>query len=199
MGEITDAVELWTYYPGFVAGADELWPKIYGELKELCKEYINIIREKEYPSRRASCIFKSLTSGTPSTDGNFSYGRLSVYDWSKCSLIESIREQLATIFNVRFDYCLAHLYRTGKDVITWHNDREAMNSPIVSISFGHPRKFRFKKVGQTKGWTHEYSLGNGDCILMHVGCQQEYVHCVPPETTVKEPRINLTFRLYETN
>ena len=143
--------ELWTYYPKFVADADEIWPKIYGESKALCKEYTNIIREKEYPSRRASCIFKSvLTSNTPTTDGNFNYGRLPVYDWSKCTLVESIREQLATIFNVKFDYCLAHLYRTGKDVINWHNDREAMSTPIASISFGHPRKFRLRKLDKPK-------------------------------------------------
>jgi hypothetical protein len=196
---MSENTELWTYYPGFVKGADEIWPKLYEALKVLCKEYTNIINGKEYPSRRASCVFKTVENlGVAlSTDGNFNYGRLPVRDWKECSLVEAIREQLRVIFNVSFDYCLAHIYRTGKDVINWHNDREAMNTPIVSISFGHPRKFRFKKVGQTKGWTHEYSLGNGDCILMHVGCQQQYVHCVPQETTVTEPRINLTFRLYD--
>jgi hypothetical protein len=32
---------------------------------------------------------------------------------------------------------------------------------------------------------------------MKVGCQKRYAHWVPKETTVKQPRLNFTFRTYD--
>ena len=50
----------------------------------------------------------------------------------------------------------------------------------------------------------EYSLENGDMIHMkgpdlttgRPSCQRKYLHTVPVETSVKSPRINLTFRQF---
>ena len=96
-----------------------------------------------------------------------------------------------------YDYVLVHIYYSGKGSIAYHNDSEAMNSSIASVSFGSTRKFRFRKIGKTKGWDHEFRLGSGDLFMMYKGCQSKYMHSVPIERSVKSQRINLTFRKYE--
>ena len=104
-----------------------------------------------------------------------------------------------------YDYVLVHIYDTGDAGISYHRDNEALNSSISSVSLGATRKFRFKKIGRKKGWDSELYLHDGDLVIMHgpdpisgrKSCQNIYLHSVPVEKKVKEPRINLTFREYE--
>ncbi len=105
-----------------------------------------------------------------------------------------IKNLLENDFNCKFNYCLSHLYRNGDDKIDRHSDKEALNNPIASLSFGATRKFRFQRKGVTSGWEKEFELNGGDLLIMKVGCQQIYEHWIPVEKKVKEPRINLTFR-----
>jgi alkylated DNA repair dioxygenase AlkB len=118
------------------------------------------------------------------------------FHWKECALIEKIKEELENKLGTYFDYCLAHCYPDGEASIGWHNDKEALETDVVSISFGATRKFRFRKLGETKGYCKEFNLGNGDVLHMLSGCQKIYKHSVPVEKTVKTPRINLTFRKY---
>lgn len=90
-----------------------------------------------------------------------------------------------------------HLYPDEKAGISWHNDREAMKTPIISISLGDTRKFRLRPITETKLYSTEYELNHGDLFLMKTGCQTQYKHCVPGESSKKLPRINLTFRQIE--
>ncbi len=95
------------------------------------------------------------------------------------------------------------MYRNGLDTIGWHNDKEALNTPVVSISLGATRKFRFRKIKDKEGkinkvgYEKELLLKSGDCLFMKDSCQKIYKHCVPTEKTVKAPRINLTFRKFD--
>jgi alkylated DNA repair dioxygenase AlkB len=45
---------------------------------------------------------------------------------------------------VRFDVVLLNYYRDGKDIISWHSDREAKGTPVASLSLGESRHFRMK-------------------------------------------------------
>lgn len=95
---------------------------------------------------------------------------------------------------MQFDYVLCHYYPDGNASINWHNDKEALDSDVVSVSFGSQRYFRFRLIGKTKGWIDQFELEHGDVFHMLCGCQRKLEHCVPVQKRITEPRINLTFR-----
>lgn len=136
---------------------------------------------------RLSCVFSDTAFET-------FYGKLPNYSWKKSKTLSEIKKCVKIHFGMDAEYCLAHIYRNGKDSISWHNDKEALDSRIVSFSLGAPRKFRLKKMGRRQGWDHEFTMKSGDCIFMKKGCQRAWLHCVPKELRIKNPRINLTFR-----
>jgi alkylated DNA repair dioxygenase AlkB len=66
------------------------------------------------------------------------------------------------------------------------------NGAIASFTFGAERKFAFKhKV--TKDNT-SLILEHGSLLVMKDETQTHWLHRLPPTTTIKSPRINLTFR-----
>lgn len=83
------------------------------------------------------------------------------YEWKTSPTIESVLERLEMEFDVQFDNCLVHQYPNGKVNIGCHNDKKAPNTSVVSCSFGTPRKFRFRSIGQTDGWIEELVLSSG--------------------------------------
>lgn len=96
----------------------------------------------------------------------------------------------------KFNSCLANYYRDGNDSVGKHSDNEKSlvdGSSIMSISFGATRKFRFHE----KNRQIEFNINHGDILLMLPGCQDRYLHEVPKQLKIKEPRINLTFRFYK--
>ena len=129
----------------------------------------------------------------------FSYNQLPTYDWKEAPITSWIRDQVEDYCQTRFNYCLVHLYRDGKDKIGRHNDREALNSVVASLSLGTTRKFRFQELGVKTGWCKQYSLNSGDLLVMKAGCQRLYEHWVPAEKKVTEGRLNFTFRTYDNN
>lgn len=149
-------------------------------------------------------IDAELASYFPTNDGtkrasfivgqNISYDDYKVVAWCQVPTVELLRNFIAGIFGITPDYCLVHRYGHGAASIMWHNDKEALDSDIFSISFGATRKFRLRSMWQTTGFQKEFLLHSGDLIWMKTGCQRKYKHCVPKELKVKAPRINLTFR-----
>jgi alkylated DNA repair dioxygenase AlkB len=138
---------------------------------------------------RKSCLF-----GKNSSDDGSGYS-VSSYTWEQApKCLSEIRDKAEKITGHSLDYCLVHLYQDGNSTIGWHNDEEALDSPVVSVSLGASRKFRFKKLGQTSGYTYQYILNSGDILVMKDTCQRKWLHTVPTESTVSKPRINLTFR-----
>ena len=77
----------------------------------------------------------------------------------------------------------------------WHGDSEKMlhkNGAIASFTFGAERKFAFKhKI--TKDST-SLVLEHGSLLVMKDETQSHWLHRLPPTTSIKRPRINLTFR-----
>lgn len=148
-------------------------------------------------------------------DYAYSQANMSPISYTKTPIISSIKHEVEKILETeilknskpgttkvvpKFSGCLAHIYRDGKDYIGWHNDREAISPPlnhVVSISFGASRKFRFRRIGDTKGWKHEFNLNSGDMLYMYGECQQIYKHTVPKQLRIKDGRINLTFRVFD--
>ena len=181
------------YYEYFPRFFRDRFHEVYAEVKDKCTRYRTESNGRSYTSPRASCVFSDL-------EGDSTYGNLTTYEWKKAPTILKIREKLEEKLGCAFDYVLAHIYETGKSSIAWHQDREALDSTIASVSFGAARKFRLRKMGEHH-WEKEFRLVSGDLVVMwgpgeknELGCQRVYKHCVPKESTVQFLRINLTFR-----
>jgi alkylated DNA repair dioxygenase AlkB len=122
--------------------------------------------------------------------------------------MRKLKAQLEKQLGVEFDYCLVNLYRNGNDYINFHADNETKDI-IASITLGATRRFLLrhlscfgrtltrKRKALTTPDTKEYkfSLTNGSLIVMLDDTQQYWKHSVPKEKKVKDPRINLTFRV----
>ena len=112
--------------------------------------------------------------------------------------LASLREELASRYDVPFNSALANLYRDGNDSVAWHADDEPTlgHRPVIaSVSLGARRRFLMKPRGG--GERHDFILGHGDLLVMGPGVQDVYVHAVPKTTSATGPRVNLTFRFYE--
>lgn len=166
----------WRYVPRLVADPDQV---IFRDLYETLRTRVRP-GTSQY---RHSCVF-----------GKSDYTHLREFPWEEAPLIMKMRELVELYAGKKVDYCLAHIYIDGKAGIGWHYDEEALASDVYSLSFGTPRKFRLRERGQTRGWVYEQVLSNGDLFHMLPECQRTYEHCVPPQTTIKTPRVNLTFR-----
>jgi alkylated DNA repair dioxygenase AlkB len=180
----------WRYYHQFIN--PELAEAVYNQVESFCVHRQGIWNDKVYQVGRKSCLFSDFDSSNK-TRG---YGRYSPREFKLSPTLLEIRKKVECFTQLRFPYLLVHIYRTGNDSIPWHRDREAMDpdTSIISISLGAKRKFRFREIGKTSGCLAEYHLNSGDMIWMLPGCQSKVMHTVPVEKSVKEWRINLTFR-----
>lgn len=112
-------------------------------------------------------------------------------------ILSALRERLAAELGVPFNSCLANLYRDGGDSMGWHSDNEpelGHRPTIASISLGARRTFALRHRVTRERW--DWSLGEGDLLLMTGESQQDYAHAVPKTTRVVGPRMNLTFRQF---
>ena len=171
------------------------------QLRKFCVAYHTTVWGKSHPSNRISCIFTKTTEDNDNSDvsntpqDKYYKGVIPSYDIvnkDSPKELQMVWMQLEEEFKESFDYMLVHIYRDHKDYLGWHNDKEALNTPVVSVSLGADRKFRFRVSGENKGYSHEYSMGGGDVLHMHApdpqsindvlrkGCQQAYQHYVPP-------------------
>ena len=106
-------------------------------------------------------------------------------------LKENIEEKLS----IKFNACLANLYRNGMDSNGWHadNEKELGENPIVaSLSLGETRKFQLKHI--TTNERLNFQLTNGSLLVMGGELQHYWKHQVPKQKLIRNERINLTFR-----
>jgi len=121
--------------------------------------------------------------------------------WSP--LVNVIRERIEKLLNCKFNYVLLNHYRNGQDSIAPHADNEAIypdKNVIASLSIGATRNFTIKpKNARTKPLVTnpnmKIALTHGSLIVMQGDTQKGWVHAIPKEPTIMEPRINLTFRI----
>lgn len=105
-------------------------------------------------------------------------------------------KQLAeNITGATYNSCLLNLYHNGDEGMAWHSDDEktlAQDSAIASMSFGAERKFslRHRKTKETIALTLEH----GSLLVMKDTTQTYWLHSLPKQKRISQPRINLTFR-----
>lgn len=180
----------WLYVPRAIPDPNIIFEALIEQIKDKVTTYqvsSAFSEGKTYPSHRLSCVF--------SNDGKTNYdGGIPSYRWNDSSIVAMIKINIERLLNLRFDYALCHLYQDGKDHIGPHRDKEGMTSTIASVSLGATRKFRMKKMSRKTGWDEEFELESGNMIVMKATCQHNYLHWIPEQKKITEPRINLTFR-----
>jgi alkylated DNA repair dioxygenase AlkB len=111
-------------------------------------------------------------------------------------LLLPIREKTETVSDASFNACLCNFYHHGNEGMTWHSDDEkefGLNPTIASLSFGAERTFSFRhKITKE---VISIILESGSVLLMKANTQSHWVHALPKSAKIKDPRINLTFRL----
>ena len=94
-----------------------------------------------------------------------------------------------------FNSCLLNLYQDGRQAMGWHSDAEKELKPqgaIASLSLGAPRRFGFKH--KTTKESYYQLLEHGSLLVMKGITQRRWLHRLPPQAGVLQPRVNLTFR-----
>jgi len=98
--------------------------------------------------------------------------------------------------------CNVNLYRNGQDSVGWHTDNEELyeaeynDAIILSLTLGAGRKFMIRQMDQNgkRAKPSVLVLSHGDLCTMEGRMQRYYLHAVPKEPRISEPRINLTWR-----
>ena len=111
---------------------------------------------------------------------------------------EPLRHVVNEACGTSFNGCLLNLYRNGEDRMGWHADDEQeidQSQPIASLSLGATRDFCLRHR-QDPVQKETLALADGDLLIMHPGCQQQWMHGVPSRRRIKTSRVNLTFRCF---
>lgn len=173
-----------TYTPGCFAGLFEL-DVLVAELPLEHKTCVMYGKELAVP--RLECWFSD--AGKPYRFG----GRVEhPKPWPGCAV--RLRNAVEERTGIAFDSCFVNYYRDEKDSIAWHADDDAWIGPeIASVSFGGVRRFvmHHKEYKELK---REWSLGDGDLLVMHAGVQATWLHSIPRQKAPAKPRLNFTFR-----
>ena len=128
---------------------------------------------------------------------NYSYSGITCFPeiWTN-ELLEIKNEIEKFIPDEDFTSVLLNLYNNGNDKMGWHADDEkelGINPTIASVSLGETRRFDIKHK-QNPELHYKFELTSGSLLIMRGALQHHWVHQIPAQKKVKEPRINLTFR-----
>ena len=91
-----------------------------------------------------------------------------------------------------------NLCRGWKSCVSWHCDNEPLFGKcgdaklVVSVSFGSPAVFRWRRQSCPDDEGHLCWLGHGDILVMDGQCQDEFLHCTGSGRD--QEQINVTFR-----
>ncbi|MBK6828928.1 MAG: alpha-ketoglutarate-dependent dioxygenase AlkB [Chitinophagaceae bacterium] len=89
-----------------------------------------------------------------------------------------------------------NLYRDGSDKVSWHSDDEpdlGNNPSIASVSLGAIRRFDLKHKEDPEQKL-QLKLTSGSLVVMKGALQHHWLHQIPVQKKINEPRINLTYR-----
>jgi alkylated DNA repair dioxygenase AlkB len=106
-----------------------------------------------------------------------------------------IKAQVEALTKDSYQGVLLNYYPDGLAGMGWHTDDErdlAVNVAIASVSFVATRRFDLRHQDSE---TLSINLEDGSVLIMAGELQRHWKHQVPVQRKIKEPRINLTFRV----
>lgn len=133
--------------------------------------------------------------GDPGVEHTYSKIKMISPGWTP--VLEKMRDQLYTDFNLSFNSVLINYYRDGNDHMSYHADDEqdlGINPTIASLSIGALRKFHLKHRFDKSLPTSIFELESHSLLMMKGELQYFWLHKISKSTKVREPRLNLTFR-----
>jgi alkylated DNA repair dioxygenase AlkB len=102
---------------------------------------------------------------------------------------------LSEHYGVPYDSLWLNLYRDGQDSTGWHRDRFSCRQPeciVPVLTLGATRRFLVKP--RAGGASIAFKPGTGDLIVMGGRSQEDWVHSVPKEPGITEPRMSINFQ-----
>lgn len=186
----------WSYAPQQIPNSNEIFLNLLPQLEKVCKTTMIQMYGKTFPSKKVSVMYadnvSEIRERADAKSKGFDYKETPAMTWKKAPKeILEIRKMMEEFYEYKFDYVLCHIYRgdtehgIGKDYIGPHNDKEALDSEIVSVSLGATRRFQIHPIDDVKSVVEETRLKCGDVVHMHgpregqKSCQRKYKHSVP--------------------
>src|SRR4051812_34244300 len=111
-------------------------------------------------------------------------------------VLRELRRSISLAAREDMNSVLCNLYRDGHDSMGFHADKERElgdNPVIASLSLGATRRFQLRHRSDATA-RMDLELESGSLLVMRGTLQHHFRHAVPKQTSVREPRINLTFR-----
>lgn len=102
---------------------------------------------------------------------------------------------LSQHYGVVYDSLWLNLYRDGQDSTGWHRDRFSCRRPeciVPVLTLGATRRFLIKP--RAGGASIAFKPGSGDLVVMGGRSQEDWVHSVPKEPGIAEPRMSINFQ-----
>jgi alkylated DNA repair dioxygenase AlkB len=110
------------------------------------------------------------------------------------ALLDAVRA-LSQHYGVVYDSLWLNFYRDGQDSTGWHRDRFSCRRPeciVPVLTLGATRRFLIKP--RTGGTSIALKPGTGDLIVMGGKSQEDWLHSVPKDPGVADPRISINFQ-----
>jgi alkylated DNA repair dioxygenase AlkB len=153
------------------------------------QEQISFYR-KTYPIPRKTAWYGD--------DGfNYSYSGINCFPETWTEELLKIKTKIEELISPEiFTSVLMNLYNDGNDKMGWHADDEkelGVNPTIASLSIGATRRFDIKHKYHRE-LQYKFELTSGSLLVMRGALQHHWVHQIPVQKKVVNPRINLTFR-----
>mmetsp|Transcript_77573 Transcript_77573/g.179858 ORF Transcript_77573/g.179858 Transcript_77573/m.179858 type:complete len:329 (+) Transcript_77573:81-1067(+) len=114
-------------------------------------------------------------------------------------LLQCVEGRAASAGRLTFNFCVANRYDTGLQGIDFHADDEReilRQSPIATASFGVTREFSLESK-RDRSRRLQLQLEAGSVMVMAGRTQENFLHSVVKDKSVRDPRISLTFRIHK--
>lgn len=114
--------------------------------------------------------------------------------------LKKLLEWVCNDSDLPYTQCIMNWYMDGTEYLGAHSDNEAQlvaGTPVYSFSFGSTRDFVVTKKKDASAPVVVIPMHDNTLIIMGGEMQQHYKHEVPKRLKVKEPRINITFRVFK--
>jgi alkylated DNA repair dioxygenase AlkB len=104
-------------------------------------------------------------------------------------------QALSQRYGVVYDRLWLNYYRNGQDSSAWHRDRPVRQLPhaiVPILTLGATRRFLVKPYNGGKSLV--FKPQSGDLIVMGGRAQVDWLHSVPKEPGITEPRVSINFQ-----